>query len=59
MLQKQFKNQTQEDLHVPRSAPHFVQECLTSLHEFKHKQQNPVHKKGINKVHHILEAIPC
>lgn len=46
------------DLQVPAYFLHLLQICLTSLQEFKQRQQKPVQKKGNNKKHHVFEAHP-
>lgn len=52
-------NQMQLDLHVPASFRQRLQICLTSLHELRQRQQNPVQKMGKSSMHQILEAKPC
>jgi hypothetical protein len=59
MKLKLFSDQIQLDLQTPTSFLHLLQKCLTSLQEFKHRQQQPVHKKGNSKKHQVLEAHPC
>lgn len=53
-----YHYQQKADLFKPTLAWHLLHLCYTSLQEFRHKQQAPVHINGNSKKHQALEAQP-